>query len=68
MGQYFKLHGLAGFFIAVALLLTILVFLTVNAIAVQDREASNFYKINDPYGLTKISVDNEKHLEIVGGN
>ncbi len=49
----FSFHGLVGYFIAVALLLSILAYLTVNAIMVQNREATNYYKINQELnGLT----------------
>lgn len=53
----FSLHGIVGYFIAVALLLTILAVLTVNAIKVQQNEATNYYKINqDLNGLTSGST------------
>jgi ABC-type phosphate transport system permease subunit len=42
----FKLHGITGMLIAVVLLLSILVVLTINGLKVQQNEASNFYKIN----------------------
>ncbi len=51
------LGGLIGYFIAVALLLSILGFLTYKAIIVQQAEASNFYKIDqDLKGLTSGSI------------
>ncbi len=57
----FSFHGLIGYFIAVALLLGILYYLTVNAIMVQNREATNFYKINqDVNGLTSGSVYSDR--------
>jgi hypothetical protein len=58
MGQYFRLNGLTGYFIAVALLLSILGFLTVNAINVQAREATNYYKITDPLKIKRIDTAN----------
>ena len=42
----FKLNGITGMLVAVVLLLSILGFLVFNALIVQQREASNFYKIN----------------------
>ena len=63
----FSLHGLIGYFIAVALLLSILAYLTVNAIVVQNREATNFYKINkDLNGLKMNSADNHTQYQLVG--
>jgi hypothetical protein len=65
MGQYFKLHGLVGFLVAVVLLLSILAILTVNAISVQQREATNFYKINqETTALQKINADNKNHYHL----
>lgn len=49
----FSLHGITGLLIAVALLLSILAYLVTNAVTVQNREATNFYKINQELnGLT----------------
>ncbi len=63
----FSLHGLIGYFIAVALLLSILAYLTVNAIMVQNREATNYYKINQNLdGLKMNSSDNHTHYQLVG--
>lgn len=57
----FSLHGLIGYFIAVALLLSILGYLTVNAVMVQNREATNYYKINqDLNGLTSGSIFSDR--------
>ncbi|MEA3369709.1 MAG: DUF4006 family protein [Campylobacterota bacterium] len=58
----FALDGVTGMLIATVLLLGILVFLTINAMAVQDREASNFYDIKDEQSIRMNSVDNAKHL------
>jgi ABC-type phosphate transport system permease subunit len=69
MGQYFKLNGLTGFFIAVALLLSILVVLTINAISVQQDQATNFYKVNqDTDALKAIDSNNKDHYTVVGNN
>ena len=58
-GLWSLLHGLTGYFIAVALLLTILGVLTFNAIVVQNENAENFYSINqDLNGLKMNSPEN----------
>lgn len=57
----FKLDGITGFIIAVVLLLSILAYLTINAISVQQREATNYYKVNqDLNGLTSGSVFSDR--------
>jgi len=43
----FAFDGVTGMLIATVLLLSILVFLSINAISVQHAEAENFYKIKD---------------------
>ncbi|WP_391484068.1 DUF4006 family protein, partial [Aliarcobacter butzleri] len=40
----FKLNGISGMLVAVVLLLSILAILVVNAVLVQQREATNYYK------------------------
>lgn len=63
----FKLNGITGMLIAVVLLLSILGFLVFNALSVQQREATNFYKINqDLNGLKMNSPDNHTHYQLVG--
>jgi hypothetical protein len=53
--------------IAVVLLLTILAVLVFNAVVVQQREAQNFYKVNqDLNGLKAVDRNNHKHYELVG--
>ena len=52
----FGLNGVTGMLIATVLLLSILVFLTVNAISVQQANATNAY---DPTPITG-SLDNVK--------
>jgi succinate dehydrogenase/fumarate reductase cytochrome b subunit len=60
-GLFSLIHGLTGFFIAVALLLSILAFLTINAIAVQQANAEKYYEVNqDLHGLKMLSPDNHK--------
>jgi len=52
----FSIHGITGMLIATVLLLSILVFLTLNAIGVQQANATNAY---DPTPITG-SLDNVK--------
>ena len=57
----FALHGITGYLIAVVLLLSILAFLTINAIKVQNANAETFYTVNqDLQGLKFISPENIK--------
>lgn len=63
----FALNGITGMLIATVLLLSILAFLVVNAIGVQQNESQNYYKINqDLDGLKANSSDNSKYYELVG--
>jgi len=63
----FKLHGITGMLIAVVLLLSILVVLTISGLKVQQDEATNFYQINqDLNGLKMDSSDNHKQYQLVG--
>ena len=58
-GLFSLLHGLTGFFIAVALLLSILGVLTFLAIGTQQANSENFYSINqDLKGLKLNSTEN----------
>ena len=58
-GLWSLLHGLTGYFIAVALLLSILGVLTFLAIETQQANAENFYSINkDLHGLKMNSPEN----------
>jgi len=57
----FKLDGITGMLIAVVLLLTILATLVTNALLVQQKEATNFYQVNqDLNGLTSGSVFSDR--------
>jgi len=58
----FALDGITGMLIATVLLLSILAFLTVKAIGVQNANATNFYDIKDEKSIKMISVDNKNHL------
>ena len=55
MGQYFKLHGLVGFLVAVVLLLSILGTLTVLSIGTQAANATKFYEINQDLNGLKMN-------------
>ena len=63
-----NLHGLTGYFIAVALLLSILAFLSTAAIKTQRATAQQYYEVKDPFGIKKIGPDleNEKHIVVHG--
>ncbi|MCT7651511.1 DUF4006 family protein, partial [Aliarcobacter butzleri] len=51
------------------LLLSILAILVVNAVLVQQREATNYYKINqDLNGLKMNSAENHTHYQLVGSD
>ena len=56
----FALDGVTGMLIATVLLLSILAFLTMNALAVQNANAENFYKIENEKSIKMFSVDNAK--------
>ncbi len=62
------LHGLGGYFIAVALLLGILAYLTYAAIITQTATAQQNYELKDPFGIKMIAPDlgNEPHIVIHG--
>ena len=65
----FKLNGISGMLVAVVLLLSILAILVVNAVLVQQREATNYYKINQNLdGLKANSPENIKHYQVVGSD
>ncbi len=63
-----SIHGLTGYFIAVALLLGILAFLTAAAIKTQNATAHQYYELKDPLTIKKIGPDleNEKHIIVHG--
>jgi len=58
----FSLHGITGMLIATVLLLSILGFLTFNALGVQQANASNFYQIENEKDIKMISTENAKHV------
>ncbi len=60
-GLFSFMHGLTGYFIFLALFLTIVVVLTTLAITTQNANSTNYYKINqDLNGLKFNSPDNYK--------
>jgi len=58
-GLFSLLHGLTGFFIAVALLLSILGVLTFLAIETQQANAENFYTIKQD--LTDLKMNSKEN-------
>jgi cytochrome c biogenesis factor len=56
----FALDGITGMLIATVLLLSILAFLSVSAMKVQDANAENFYELKNETSIKRISVDNAK--------
>jgi len=58
----FALDGVTGMLIATVLLLSILAFLTVNAMGVQHANAENFYKIKDEQSIKAIDTQSYKHV------
>jgi len=61
----FALNGISGMLVATVLLLSILAFLTFNAISAQRNNAKNFYMIKDAHLIKKISTENGKHVVLV---
>ncbi len=63
-----SLHGLTGYFIAVALLLGILAYLTTAALKTQNATAQQAYEVVDPFGIKMFGPDleNEKHIKVYG--
>jgi len=59
------LHGLTGYFIAVALLLSILAFLTAAAITTQNATAQQAYEIKNPLQIKKFGPDLENEKQVV---
>jgi succinate dehydrogenase/fumarate reductase cytochrome b subunit len=61
----FALHGATGLLLAVVLLLSILVFLTTNAVSIQKEQSQNVYQIKDISNLQMIAPENVEHYELV---
>jgi len=60
----FNINGLLGGILATVLLLSILVFLTINAIGVQQANATKFYELKDQSNIQMRSTDNAAHRVI----
>jgi len=58
----FALDGVTGMLIATVLLLSILAFLTVNAMSVQTANAENFYQIKDEKSIKMIDTTSASHI------
>jgi hypothetical protein len=56
----FGLNGITGMLIATTLLLSILAFLTVNALTVQHDNADNYYKVVNEKSIKMFSTENAK--------
>jgi hypothetical protein len=57
----FNINGLLGGIIATLLLLSILAFLTIQAIGVQQANATKFYELKDQSSIKMRSTDNAAH-------
>jgi hypothetical protein len=58
----FGLNGISGMLIATVLLLSILGFLGFNAVVVQQKQATNYYKIDGEKEIKMIDKANQKRL------
>jgi hypothetical protein len=58
----FALDGVTGMLIATVLLLSILAFLTVWGMGVQNANAQNFYKIQDEKSIKMIDTTSASHI------
>lgn len=68
-GLFSLVHGITGMLIAVVLLLSILGFLVFNAVVVQQKEAQNFYQVNQELdGLKAVDPNNHKQYQLVDKN
>ena len=61
----FALDGITGMLIATVLLLSILAFLTVLGLGVQQSNANQFYKVENEKEIKMISTDNVAHSVMV---
>ncbi|WP_187647408.1 DUF4006 family protein [Nitrosophilus labii] len=60
-----SLHGLTGYFIAVALLLSILAFLVTAAIKTQQATAHQSYEIKNPQAIKMFGSDLENETQVI---
>jgi len=66
-GLFSFLHGLTGYFVFLALFLTLVFVLTYNAVMVQNENAEKFYSVNpDLHALKMNSLDNIKQRTYEG--
>lgn len=63
MDGLFGINGLLGYVVAVALLLSIVFIFGSNAVATQKSQATNYYQIENPFGVKMISEDNVRHVK-----
>ena len=63
MNGLFSINGLAGYFLAVFILLAVVVIFGYKAIEIQAEQASNPYKIEDANALHMKSVENAEHYK-----
>lgn len=63
MDGLFGINGLLGYVVAVVLLLSIVFIFGSNAVATQKSQATNYYKIENPFGVKMISEDNVRHVK-----
>ncbi len=63
MNGMFGVNGLLGLLVAVVLLLTVVFIFGVNAVSTQKREATNYYKIEKPFGINMIDTNNVSHVK-----
>ncbi len=62
----FSIHGITGMLIATVLLLVILVGLTIYGLKVQNKEAMNYYQINqDIHAIKPNDVTNSKYYHLI---
>ena len=61
----FALDGITGMLIATVLLLSILAFLTVWGLGVQQSNAQTFYVIENAKDVKMISTENAAHYKVV---
>lgn len=64
MNGLFGINGLLGYAVAVVLLLSIVFWFGMNAVAIQSETATQSYTIVDPMGLKAIDPNNVNHVKI----
>ncbi len=63
MNGLFGVNGLLGYLVAVVLLLSIVFVLGMTAVGIQKSEATNYYKIENPFELKMNSTSNVNHVK-----